>query len=341
MAQTSEQPDQPEQAGVDEARGSVPHSRDGLFRRVFGKPVNAASELRMMLPAELVSRLDLDGLTAVNGSFVDSELRWRHSDVLMATRLDGRDALVYVLIEHQSRPDPVMSWRMLRYLVRIWDRYLAEHPKATRLPLIIPVVVHEGPRPWPAAVELSDLIDVDPVTAAVAAEFVPRFRFLLDDLARIDPDELDSVLLQTRPLAPMAGIALFILQGERLGVDVVALLERALGLGKLQELHRGQDGGDDLYTILAYSYQAGDETSADRLRQVVARLGPEAKEAYMTIAERAQARGHAKALTQVLTRKFGELPGTARARIETASVEQLEAWTDRVLSATTLDEIFA
>jgi hypothetical protein len=43
----------------------------------------------------------------------------------------------------------------------------------------------------------------------------------------------------------------------------------------------------------------------------------------------------------VLTRKFGELPGSARARIETATVEQLEAWTDRVLSATTLDEIFA
>lgn len=139
--------DNPEQAGADGSR-RVAHAHDGLFRLVFGKPAHAASELVAVLPQGLVSRLDMDGLEVVDGSFVDSALRWRHSDVLLSTRLDDHDALVYVLIEHQSRPDQLMPWRMLHYLVRIWDRYLKEHPDASRLPLIVPVVVHQGRRPW-------------------------------------------------------------------------------------------------------------------------------------------------------------------------------------------------
>ena len=37
--------------------------------------------------------------------------------------LDGRAAFVYVLIEHQSSPDPMMPLRMLRYVMRIWERW--------------------------------------------------------------------------------------------------------------------------------------------------------------------------------------------------------------------------
>jgi predicted transposase YdaD len=318
----------------------VPHPRDALFRRVFGKPANAASELRSVLPPELAERLDMDGLTAVNGSFVDANLRWRHSDVLLATSLEGRDALVYVLVEHQSKTDPLMPWRMLRYMVRIWDRHLAEQPDATRLPLIIPVVVHEGRRPWRASAELSDVIDVDRATAA--AEFVPRFRFLLDDLARIDPGELHAVLLRGRPLTPMAAAALFFLQGQRLGFDVADLLEQALDT--LREVLAGADGRDDLETILTYSYRVGDETSADRLRQVVTWLGPEAERAYMTIADmiedRGRTKGLAEALVRLLTLRFGPLPDSVRARLDAAAVEQLSAWFERAVDAPSLDEVF-
>jgi hypothetical protein len=28
--------------------------------------------------------------------------------------------------------------------VRVWDRYLSEHPEATRLPAVIPLVVHHN-----------------------------------------------------------------------------------------------------------------------------------------------------------------------------------------------------
>ncbi|HEY8454110.1 MAG TPA: Rpn family recombination-promoting nuclease/putative transposase [Actinopolymorphaceae bacterium] len=79
-----------------------PSPHDAVFRRVLGEPANAASQLRPVLPAALVMRLDLDRLARVPGSFVDPTLRWRHSDLLFTAPLDGRQAFVYVLIEHQS-----------------------------------------------------------------------------------------------------------------------------------------------------------------------------------------------------------------------------------------------
>ncbi|AYF75212.1 hypothetical protein D7D52_16580 [Nocardia yunnanensis] len=49
-------------------------------------------------------------------------------------RLEGRDAFVYVLIEHQSRPDSLMAFRMLEYTVRIWNDYIRNNPRPTLCP---------------------------------------------------------------------------------------------------------------------------------------------------------------------------------------------------------------
>jgi hypothetical protein len=47
----------------------------------------------------------------------------------------------------------------------------------------------------------------------------------------------------------------------------------------------------------------------------------------------------ARLLVRLLTRKFGSVPDAVRERIDAASLEQLEIWSDRVLDAPTLDEL--
>jgi hypothetical protein len=86
-------PDQPGQADepTEASGGGAAQPHDSMFRFVFGKPVHAASELSEVLPAALADRMDLASLHPVNGSFVDEELTNRHADVLMRTRLDGRE----------------------------------------------------------------------------------------------------------------------------------------------------------------------------------------------------------------------------------------------------------
>ena len=50
--------------------------------------------------------------------------------------------------------------RVLRYVTRIWDQYEREHPKARRLPAVIPLVVYQGPGRWTSPVQLLDVIDL-------------------------------------------------------------------------------------------------------------------------------------------------------------------------------------
>jgi predicted transposase YdaD len=321
-----------------------------LFRFVFGKPVHAASELRAVLPAPLVDRLDLAGLHPVNGSFVDEELTNRHCDVLMRTRLDGREAFVYVLIEHQSSPDRMMPLRMLRYLMRIWDRYLEEHPKAKRLPMIVPLVVYQGSRRWTYPVELSELLDVDPATALLADSFLPRFRFVLDDLTK-----LDRSALRARPVTTPVRLTVRLLRIVPAHVgDAIAAIDSD-DIDDFRDTLRYPDWRELMTAYLTY-IQTASETPPHRLAWLAAQIGPEAEEIYMSTADMLRAEGEAKGLAKglakgvgkgearvlvrQLTRKFGPVPDAVRERIDTASLEQLEIWTDRVLDAATLDEVF-
>ena len=64
---------------------------------------------------------------------------------------------------------------------------------------------------------------------------------------------------------------------------------------------------------------------------------------------KAEAKGHRKGrkegrvevLLELLTVRFGRFSSTVRARIEAATAEQLSVWTKRLLTARTLDEVFA
>jgi predicted transposase YdaD len=338
-------------------RPSGPH--DAVFRRVLGEPANAASQLRSVLPTALASRLDLDKLTQVPGSFVDDALRARYSDLVFSVPLAGQPALVYVLIEHQSTADPMMAARMLGYLVRIWERYLRDHPAAARLPVIIPLVLHSGQRPWTAPVQLLDLIDADPATIDAADPYLPRFTFLLDDLARVDEQAL-----RTRPLTAPARVTLLLLKTAAGNPHLAAELE-----AWADELRAvlAQPGGAEQFTALLSYIELVSEVPADQLQHLIATLGPQAEEAYVTTADmlraegeargraegeargraegeargraEGEAHGRAEALVQLLTLKFGPLPQATLDTMQAATAAQLQTWTARVLTAGTLEQV--
>jgi predicted transposase YdaD len=101
-------------------------------------------------------------------------------------------------------------------------------------------------------------------------------------------------------------------------------------------------------TALLKYIQAGSETPAHRLAWLAAQIGPEAEEVYMSTADTLRAEGRvegrvegaARLLVRQLSRRFGVVPDEMRKRIDAASLEQLEAWSDRVLDAATLDDMF-
>jgi hypothetical protein len=311
-----------------------------VFRRIFGVPENMASQLRAVLPPGVVGRLDLGRLTCVPASFVDEALKWRHSDLLFTAPLDGRDAFVYLLAEHQSSADPLMAFRMLRYVTRIWDHYLRDHPRARLLPAVIPLVVHHGHGRWAGPLQLLELIDLAPADRQGMEDYLPRFKFLLDDLAAVDGQQL-----RNRDLTPSALITLLLLKIAVGNPRIPAELRP--WAGQLRAVLDQPGGGEAFITLLTY-IELVSETPAGELRDLAASLGPDAEEAYMTTAEmlraegeaRGEARGRAEALAEVLAVKFGPLPESVTKTLRAASIDHIRSWTARAVTAETLDEVF-
>jgi hypothetical protein len=313
-----------------------PTPHDSVFRRIFGVPENAASQLRAVLPPGLASRLDLGRLARVPASFVDEALKWRYSDLLFTAPLDGRDAFVYLLVEHQSSADALMAFRMIRYVTRIWDHYLRDHPRARRLPVVIPLVVHHGRTRWTSPVRLLDLIDAGPGAKKEMEAYLPRFEFLLDDLAGVDGEQL-----RDRELTPSALVTLLLLKTAPGNPQVPAELRPwAAQLRAVLD----QPGGTEAFIAILTYIELVSEAPASELRDLAASLGPDAEEAYVTTAEmlrtEGRAEGRAAALVQVLTVKFGPLPDSVSQMVRAAPGDQVQAWTARAVTAETLDQVF-
>jgi len=304
----------------------------------MSRPADAAGELRHVLPETVAARLDWDALSLESGSFVSPQLQSRYSDLLFRTRLDTRDTYIYLLVEHQSRPDRFMPLRMTEYLVAIWNRYLRENPDTTTLPAILPIVIHSGPhnRHWNTPTELNDLIDLDPDTRTTLNDHLPHLRLILDDLTTVD-----LPTLRAPPLTPATRVMLALHNitagNPNLRTDLIPLVP------DIQALADAPGGTDDLRCVMTYILFVG-ETSEDDLGPVIDQLGPRAKEAIVTTAERiraeGQAEGQAGALMDLLSIKFGPLPLEVRDRIAAADGTNLQIWLRRVLTAATLDEVF-
>ena len=317
-----------------------PH--DALFKAVFSEPANAKGELVSLLPGSIVDALDLDSIEPVPASFVDEALRQAHSDLLLRAPLrDAGEAFVYVLFEHRSTPDPLMPWRLLRYMVRIWERWLAARPQARRLPAILPIVLYHGARPWTAPRSLTELIDLAPDLVAAGKSWLPDFRLLIDDLAAIPEADLAD-----RPLPPFGQGALLLLQAApRAARDPGAFVEM---IGREAHVFRRltADPADRerLVRLLRYTLSVSEVSPHALARALEALAGRSVAEQVMTTAERLRIEGRAEGsraiARQVLTARFGALPAQLEARLNAMDADAVAALTARALRAASLDESF-
>ncbi len=312
----------------------MPHAHDRYFRIGLQAPAEQAAMVASLFP-DLGPLLDTAGFETVDGTFVDEHLHARQTDVLLRTRLAGHEAFVYVVIEHQRTVDPFMALRMMRYQARIWDRYLRENPDAQRLPVILPAVVYQGQRPWNAPTNLRDLLhlDLDPDALAAIADYLPSLRYRLDDLTLLDPEDLTG-----RPLTPPLRVMLTLLMAAPGNTHVDDIVESLFG--DVAAVAHGPGGAQHITAALTYIASVAN-TPFDRLGPIVERLGSVVKEAYMTTADLLRAEGQAELLLRQLTRKFGPLDNSVHDRVHAATTTELETWADRVLTATTLDDVLA
>lgn len=334
----------------------TPTPHDAFFKAVFVNPDNAGGALRAMVPSAIAEALDWSTLASTDGSFVDEALRPRITDLLFTARWrSGDDALVYVLYEHQSSVDESMAFRLLRYLVRIWERWRNERRTVAEthaLPLIVPVVIYHGSRPWTAPTSLRDSISVPSALQPLLAPHVIDFTYILEDLSQIPDDELHE-----RKMSALAEVAMLCFKHVRSAHDFMARVRSWRDL--LRHVQAAPNGREAIGYVIHYimlansSLRSSSEGWAPFLDFIEHDLGPQTKEIAVTIAESLIEQGMQQGLQQgmqqglqkgrleqallaTLHKRFGEQADAERARVEQASIAQLERWLERSIDAPTL-----
>ena len=314
-----------------------PH--DALFAAVMADPTHAVPQIRSMLPATVLEHLDLTDTTRVDARFVDDQLDRRQSDLLFEARLAGAPALIYLLFEHQSSPSGDMGLRLLRYVLRIWERWQREHPGEPGLPVVLPLVLYHGPATWTVPRRLQDVWFGSPSARAALAPYCPDFEYLLRDLSTTHDEELRGTAL--------ARMMLLLFKHIR-DHDLVERLAR--WQNTYAEVYESS-GLRGLRLVLQYVLEAAGSVEEGQLVEVLTQAGPDAvREEIMTLAEQWRQEGlqrgrqegalftQREVLLRLLTLRFGALPPWVDEVVASADADQLVGWLDRVLTAATPEE---
>ncbi len=163
------------------------HTNDKLFRAGFSEPATAAAFLRHELPAPIAGRVDWESMKLVPGSFIDSHFRKSETDLLFTAPVTSTPCYFYLLFEHQTKQDPWMGLRLLRYMVRIWEHHSKAHPREKKLPAVLPavlpIVLAQNATRWELDTRFTRLLDIPADLAEAFAPYVPDFGYQLLQLA--------------------------------------------------------------------------------------------------------------------------------------------------------------
>ena len=247
----------------------TPH--DAVFRQMLMHQAVAKDFLQLYLPAPFLAICELDSLQLVSGSFVEEDLRASYSDILYSLRTRHGPGYVYALIEHQSTPDKLMAFRLLRYGLAAMQRHLdAGHDT---LPLVVPILFYHGKvSPWPWARNWQQLFADPALAKALYSNDFP-----LVDLTVMP----DNQIARHRRMAMLELLQKHIRHRDlaELQVPLIALMTQ----GYLTEAQ--------MNTLLRYMLQAGTTEHPGALIRTLAAQSPRHKELMMTIAEWLEEKG--------------------------------------------------
>ncbi|MCG8416972.1 MAG: Rpn family recombination-promoting nuclease/putative transposase [Proteobacteria bacterium] len=317
---------------------ATPH--DALFKSVFGNPRHAAVHIARFLPNAVVQSLDLDLLSLRSGSFVDQNLRQRHTDLLFEAPFHHSEsrAFLYLLFEHQSSSDPLMPLRLLRYMLRIWDQLLSNEPTRRTLPPIIPMVLHHGPEGWQAPVAFTELFEGPADVLHALGSYLPQFQLLLTDLS-----EMSDETLRVGALVEVVYRLFKHIWDHDLPAKLVSWRELLRSVAAEETT-----GLRALQLVIEYLVQARDD-AVDALVEAMQDVHPAMQQIIETTADRLRREGHregrlegqAELVVRALETRNVAVPDDARARILACrDRDSIARWFDRALVVASVTDLF-
>ena len=307
-------------------------------------------DLVEILASELAAHIDFSRLSQINRSFIPDTLREQESDMVFTapfqTESGTDELLIYILIEHQSTVDPIMGFRVLFYMMQIWDSQRREWesnnvPKSQwRFRPILPIVYYTGEKRWSNPLTLEAIMDMPDMLA----RFVPKFDTLFLSVNETDAADLKET---GHPL----GWLLTVLQQENADEETLidAMLETFSYFDTLGEEYAPQRRKAMIYLILFILHRRHPNEHKNLITLIDQRTHDmEVENMAQSIIEITKEEGREEGRTQakresiikLIQSRFDVLPEAVATEIDSIqSLDRLDVIFDKALTAETLDEI--
>jgi len=197
------------------------------------------------LPDKVKAAIDLNNIEPQKESFINDKLKQQISDILFATKFNNEDGYLYVLLEHASTPDRMLPLRLVKYMSAIVDQHLKKSEN-NKLPIIYPMVLYSGQKPFPYSTDLFELYGAN---KDLAREIMGR-PYKLVDLTQASDEELKKYF--------WFGAAALIAKHIK-DPDIMPTFKVAIDLfRKIESLGEKQYIEDYIYVTLSYIVEAAD-----------------------------------------------------------------------------------
>ena len=259
-------------------------NHDIMFKAFLTDVQVARDFLTIHLPEHLLKLCDLSTLHIESGSLIDPDQRAHYTDILYSVRMADEQGeqrgYIYQLIEHQSKPDPLIAFRLMRYCISIMQQHLLQG--YARLPLVIPMLFYHGETsPYPYSTHWFSLFDQVEVARNLYSDAFP-----LVDVTVIPDEEI------------MAHKRVALLELTQKNIRRRDIMDLVKNIASMLQLRICSD--EQLKTLISYIFEYGNSVKPDYLLKTLAKGSPEYKEVVMSIAQQLEERGKQRGLEEGL-----------------------------------------
>lgn len=321
---------------------------DRAFKAALSDIRVARDFLSHYLPMEVKERVNLNTLQLRNESYIDSELKLLQTDVLFTVQLcdehksDNKKNLIYLLTEHQSHPDKLMAWRVIKYVCRIIEQHLKE-TQGKELPVVITLVAYNGQIKYPYFTDIYDLFGDHKDIAKI---------HLFGDFKLVDFSQIPDEEMRAHQWSGL----LEMLMKHIYKRDALLTLESVKGI--LHELVK-KDADDYILSMLSYVLHKANISNRKQFDNFVhENLSEPLETKAMTLAQQLIDEGYQQGihkgiqkglldgerrlLINLLNRRFGTISKTYLEVInEIIDPDVLLACGEKILDAKTIEDIFS
>ena len=345
----------------DEIKQIIHEFPDRAIRWLLETPDNVKG-LLLTAVADLAKHIDYTQLQRLDRTFISDNFRKREADlVFTAPFLDEqktREVIIYILIENQSTVDPTMPFRILSYMLRIWEsqreKFEFENVPLTqwRFHPILPVVFYTGEQKWDEPLDIKRLFDLP----KSLEEFIPQHKTILFNLKATSPERLVEYN------HPFEWI-LRLMQKENADTDAVRdSIKIAIDHLRLMPPEERANWSKLIYFMMAFIYERREESEHDEFlniikssiddksrRKEVEKMG---KTMAQVLEARGEAKGEAKGIALgMISAKQNDIIKLLRLRFEYISedivkriksinqIDRLDAIFERAVTAKTINDI--